>query len=177
MTDSTPDPHRQQNLYLTEVLDFKIACEYIRLYRNALAKRVQLFSTIRAIASSGAIGTWAVWQSYPLIWAGIIAASQVADALKDVIPFAARHKAAVAAVYRLDALFIDALYDAEGVYGGRFTDEQIRDLRFKLLRLRQKNEKELFPDGNLPERADLYALAETTATAYFDSTFGPRVTA
>jgi hypothetical protein len=77
----------------------------------------------------------------------------------------------------MDALFIDVLYNAEGVYCGRFSDDEIQELRFKLLRLRQKTEKELFPEGDLPERAELYHLAEESATAYIDSIFGPRTAA
>jgi len=177
MIDPNTDSHRQQNLYLTEVLHLRIACEYMRLYRNVLATRVRWFAAIRAIASNGAIGAWAVWTSYPLVWATIIAASQVGDALKDVFPFTARHKAANGCVNSMDALFIDAHYDAESVYSGRVTEDEITELRFKLMRLQQKIEREHFPNGDLPERADLMALAEERATAYFDSMFGPRTTA
>ena len=74
--------HRQQDLYFNELFQLKVGCEYIRLYRNDLARWVTGFAALRAIASSGAIATWAVVQSYPLVWGGIIAASQLADALR-----------------------------------------------------------------------------------------------
>jgi hypothetical protein len=38
---------------------------------------------VQAVASSSAIAAWAVVQAHPLVWGGIIAAAQVADALKD----------------------------------------------------------------------------------------------
>jgi hypothetical protein len=107
-------PHRQQDLYWTELVELKIACEYMRRYRNSLAWWSTGFSAFRAIASSGAIATWAVVQSYPLIWGGIIAATQVADALKDVFPLTARQQAASSLMMSLDALFIEALYEWEG---------------------------------------------------------------
>jgi hypothetical protein len=167
--------HRQQDLYLSEVLQLMVAHEYMRLYRTILARQVTWFGSIRAIASSSAIAAWAVWQSYPMIWGGIIAASQVADALKDVFPFTARHKAANDLATSLQALLIEALYEAEGVYAGQFTNEEITDRRRKLMRLRHDADAKHFPTGNLPERKDLLALADDAAIAYFDSIFGPRI--
>src|SRR5271168_4056732 len=78
---------------VTEVLQLMVAREYMRRYRSALARRVTWFGALRAIASSGAIAAWAVVRSCPSIWGGIIAASEVADALKEVFPVTARHKA------------------------------------------------------------------------------------
>ncbi|HUZ65982.1 MAG TPA: hypothetical protein VMU82_19935 [Acetobacteraceae bacterium] len=109
-----------------------------------------------------------------MIWGGVIAASQVADALKDVFPFTARHKAANDLVTTLEALLIEALYEAEGVYAGQFTNEQITDRRRVLMKLRHDADAKHFPTGDLPERKDLLALADEAAIAYFDSMFGPR---
>ena len=73
----------------------------------------------------------------------------------------------------LDALLIEALYDWEGIYAARFTNEQITDRRRKLMQLRHEAEVKQFPTG-LPERKRYLALAEDEATAYFDAMFGPR---
>lgn len=174
MNDDEAATHRQQELYLSEVLQLMVACEYLRRYRTILARRVTSFGTLRAIASSGAIAAWAVWRSYPMIWGGIIALSQVADALKDVFPFTARHNAANGLATSLEALLIETLYEAEGVYGGQFTNEEITDRRRKLMKLRHDAEVKHFPTSDLPERRDLLALADEAAIAYFDSIFGPR---
>jgi hypothetical protein len=174
MSDNDAGPHRQQDLYLTEVFQLMVAREYMRRYRTVLARRVTWFGALRAIASSGAIGAWAAWRAYPLVWGTIIAASQVADAVKDVFPFTARHKAANDLVMSLEALLIEALYEAEGVYAGQFTEAEITDQRRKLMRLRHEADVKHFPTGNLPERKDLLLLADEAAATYFDSIFGPR---
>jgi hypothetical protein len=69
------------------------------------------------------------------------------------------------------------LYEAERVYAGQFTDDEITELRRKLMRLRHEADVKHFPMGNLPERTDLLALADEAAAAYFDSIFGPRTNA
>jgi hypothetical protein len=108
-----------------------------------------------------------------MIWASIIAASQLADALKDVIPYTSRHKAANGLVVSLDALLIEALYEWESVYGGQFTDEEITERRRKLMELRHEAEVEHFPTGDLPEREDLLTLAEADAVVYLEAMFEP----
>jgi len=166
--------HRQQDLYLSEVLRLMVACEYMRRYRGILARRVTWFGALRATASSSAIAAWAVWQAYPMIWGGIIAGTQVADALKDVFPFTARHKAANDLVTSLEALLIETLYEAEGVYAGRLANEEITERRRKLMKLRHDADARHFPAGDLPERGDLLALAERAASTYYASIFEPR---
>jgi hypothetical protein len=165
--------HRQQDLYFNELFQLGVQCRYMRRYRNVLGRRVRQLEILRAVASSGAIATWAVVRAYPMIWASIIAASQLADVLKDVIPFTNRHKAANGLVVSLDALLIEALYEWESVYGGQFTDEEITERRRKLMELRHKAEVEHFPTGDLPEREDLLSLAEADAVAYFEAMFEP----
>ncbi len=80
--------NRQQSLYGTEPVELRIACVYIRHYRDSLADTMTRFAVIRGVVSVRALGTWAAVKSYPMVWGGIIAAAQVADALQNAIPFA-----------------------------------------------------------------------------------------
>jgi hypothetical protein len=126
-TEGETAPHRQQDIYFNELFQLKIACEYMRRYRNRLAKWTARLTVLRAVASNGAIATWAVVQSYPLIWGTIIAASQLSDVLKDAIPLTARYNAASGLVMSLDALFIEAIFEWEAVFGGQLTNEEITE--------------------------------------------------
>lgn len=165
--------HRQQDLYFNELFQLGVQCRYVRRYRDLLARRVRWLEILRAIASSGAIATWAVVQAYPMIWATIIAVAQLSDALRDVIPFTARYKGASGLVMSLDALLIEALYEWEGVYSARFSNEEITERRRRLMSLRLEAEKEHFPTGDLPERENLLKLAEQDAVSHFEALFEP----
>ena len=66
-SDSEVAGHRQQDLYFNELFQLKVACEYQRRYLNWLSRWVTGFNVLRAIASSGAIATWAIVQAYPLV--------------------------------------------------------------------------------------------------------------
>lgn len=126
---------------------------------------------LRAVASSGAIAAWAVVQVQPLVWGSIIAAAQLADVLKDVLPLTARHQAAADLTMTLEALLIEALFEWEGVFAGKLTDEGVTERRRKLMERQHQADIKHFPRGNLPERKDLLALANQDATAYFAMMF------
>ncbi len=107
--------HRQQQLYWGQMIELKVANEYIRRYRDHLGKWVSGLGVLRALASSGGIAAWALWKQYALVWGVIIAASQVTDALKDVFPFTKKHKAASVHAITLGAMFIDAQLEWENI--------------------------------------------------------------
>ena len=69
---------------------------------------VRAVEIIKAVASSTAIASWVIFKQFPLLWAGIIVAAQLLDALKDVFPFARQHKAASSLTVALETMFIDA---------------------------------------------------------------------
>jgi hypothetical protein len=163
--------HRQQQLYFRELFQLKVRCEYTRRYRNILSAWVTRIAILRAVASSGSIAGWVIWRDYAFVWGAIIAASQLADALKDAIPYTARQKAANALLTDLDALFIEALFEWEGVFSGKFTNEEITERRRKLMQMEHELAGKHFPTGDLPNCPDLLALAEQDAIAYLEAMF------
>jgi hypothetical protein len=91
MNDSATTSHRQQNLYWNQIIELKVEAGYICRYRDAVGRKVTALATLKAVASSGGIAAWAIWREYAFLWGTIIAASQVADALKEVFPFTKTH--------------------------------------------------------------------------------------
>ena len=77
--------NRQHALYWSQLVHLKVDCGYIRRYRDSLAATFTRYTVIRAVVSVSALGTWAVVRSYPMVWGGIIAASQIAEALQNAI--------------------------------------------------------------------------------------------
>ena len=171
MSENATNPHRQQQLYWAQMIELKVAVAYIRRYRDYLGKWAAGLGTVRAIASSGGIAGWAVWHEYAFGWGLIIAASQVADALKDVFPFTKKHKAASAHTIVLGSLFIDAQLEWENIFSGRYTDEEIMKRRHKLMKLQHDAERTSFPDG-LATQESLFAQAQQEAEDYFKATYG-----
>lgn len=61
--------------YVVELL----YCKYQRWDRT--------INVFLAIVSCGSIATWAVWKAFPMLWAGLIAASQFINAVKPLFPY------------------------------------------------------------------------------------------
>ncbi len=153
------------------MIELKTAAAYICRYRDALGRWVTGVGTVRAIASSGGIAAWAIWREHALVWGAIIAASQVADALREVFPFTKTHKAASEQAITLEGLFIDAQLEWESIFSGRYTNDQITNRRYKLMKLQHEAERRNFPLG-LATKAALFAEAQQEAKDYFATTYG-----
>jgi len=163
--------HRQQALYWAKLCDLKVAASYMRRYRDYLGRWVTAIATVRAIASSVSIAAWAVWKDHPLVWGTIIAAAQVADAIKDVFPVVKRYKAASEYTVTLDSLFIDAQLEWENIYSGKYSDDQVLTRLHKLRKLHHDAEARMMKDG-LPIRKDLFRQAREEADQFLETTYG-----
>ena len=163
-------PSPEQYEYLLEFLQLKIDTCYIRDYRNGFNRWITSTGIVRAVAASSSIALWAVWQKYAFLWASIIAASQLADALRDVFPFVKRRKALSAWVRQLNRLFILAQRDWAAIAGGRCTEKQLRKLLHTLRSRKQALESRYVPDG-LVKKHKLFEAAEHEAVAYFESRY------
>jgi hypothetical protein len=108
MDQSITPPSREQQMYWSEFNQLKIDVCYVRDYRNAIGKWVTAFATIRAVTSTSSIGAWLIWKRYALIWAGLIATSQLIDALKDVFPLYKRRRSLSRWSRTLNLLFVEA---------------------------------------------------------------------
>jgi hypothetical protein len=171
MNENASDPHRQQRLYWNEMINLKADASYIRLYRDSQGRWVTGLGALKAIASSTGIAAWVVWREYAFVWGAIIAASQAADALKDVFPFAKKHKAASEHAMRLDSLFIDIQLEWENIFSGRYTDDEIMKRLHQLRKLQLDALRHSFPDG-LAAEDGLLAQAKQEAETYFRTTYG-----
>ena len=143
----------------------------MRLHRDSLAKWVTRLDVLKAIASSGGIAGWVIWRDYAFIWAAIIAAAQVADALKDVFPFSRLHKAASEHTSILNGLFIDAQLEWENIFSGRYNNDETIKRRHKLMKLQLEAERKNFPSG-IAVKPAFVALAEREARDYLSATYG-----
>ena len=169
--ESSSDPHRQQRLYWDQMYELKVAACYIRLYRDHLGRWVTGLGAIKAIASCGGIAAWAIWKQYAFVWGAIIAASQLADALKDVFPFAKKHKASCVHAMTLSSLFIDVQLEWENIFSGRYSDDEIMKRLHQLRKLQLEAENHDFPDG-LATMNTLLDHAKQEATEYCKATYG-----
>jgi hypothetical protein len=162
--------NRQQALYWAELTELKVACEYIRLYRDHLVRVTNRMTLFRGAVSIIALGTWIAVKSYPIVWGAVITASQMTELLQQTIPITQRQRGANALCATLDAIFIDAQMEWEDIYGGKLDEDDIKRRRHRLMKLRHEAAIKNLPDG-LPLNKSLFRLAEIEAAAYIKKSF------
>lgn len=163
-------PSVEQSIYWEEFQQLKLACCYVRDYRNSIGKSETTVAAIRAIASSASIAAWAVWRRYAVVWASFIAASQVVDALRDVFPFRRRRQALSRWSNALNRQWVDAQRDWDNIYAGKVPDKKIRFLTHQLRLKMQRYEARCIPDG-LVRKDDLFLAAEAEMAAFFQKRY------
>lgn len=99
-----------------------LVSKYQKLDRN-----VNIFL---AIASSGSIAVWAVWQQYPLIWSSIIALSQFVTAVKPYFPYSKIAKELNTRSIKLDLLNVEFERFWNKVQRGKLTEDMIEQQYF-----------------------------------------------
>jgi len=171
MSDSAGGPSHEQQIYWQEFVQLKADTFYVRDYRNQLSRWVTGVAAIRAIASTGGIAAWAVWRRYAYIWACIIAASQVVDALKSVFPLYRRRGALSRWLRSLNRLFVEAQRDWDSISAGKCTDAQIRKLTHRLRVRKERAEGKYIPHG-LAQREEIFEKAQNEAAKFFSARYG-----
>jgi len=166
-----PSPLSQPEQYWNELTDLKVNAAYIHLYRDSLGRWVTGLGTLKAVTSGAGIAAWVIWREFAFVWGAMIAASQLADALKDVFPFAKKHKSASEYSTKLDNLFIDVQLEWENISSGRYSPVETMNRLHQLRKMLKEVEQRSFPDG-LASRPALLAQAKQEAEAYLTSTYG-----
>lgn len=141
---------RLPEAYWQELQQLKARVICARLYRNQLGRRVRAVELVKAFASSGAIGGWVIWHDLPFVWATIIAASQILDAVKGVFSFTKLHRAAADLAVAMEVIWIDAETEWAGIYAGKLSDDEISKRLAKLRKLQLETEHKHW--GSSPAR-------------------------
>lgn len=145
----------------------KFELYYFIEYMNDSYRWSRYLDGFLALASSGSIAAWAAWNEVPILWAVIVAASQVAGALKQYLPFAKRVQALTGLIPRLEALVDDIGHMWYKVDSKTLTDEQINDLVYGYEKNCTDMSGKYLNGVYLPERADLSRAAQARADKYF----------
>ena len=162
--------NRAQALYWTELVELKTACEYVRRYRDSLNTTLTRFAAVRSVVSVAALGGWVTTNVNPQIWAAVIVAVQVSEALQRAVPYVARFSGTNDLCAAFDALFIDALLEWEEIAAGRMEEDRITKRWGRLMTLRLAADRKALPHG-LPRRDRLIRLATEDAMAYFQTSY------
>lgn len=143
------------------------------IYRRniTLLRRVKI---ILAFLSSASLASWAIWNSFPKVWSGIIVISGLLLAINEYLPYQKRITDLSGMIDKLCAVFQNMEENWFDVIEGRLTEEEIFKCRQKYVkeweRIANNGLTEDFTD--IPKTIREKCKAETRL--YFDNFTGAR---
>lgn len=155
-----------QYRYWEQLKEFKTHVLYLHNYAvhsEMWDKRINIFL---AITSSSSIAAWAIWQKYQMIWAIIIAISQIITAVKPFLPFKVRLKAVSDLNSRMQKISLDCEKGWYSVAEGELTDKEIHELCIKLREESRQAENQCLKGIVLPKKKKLLQNAEKDTDLY-----------
>ena len=141
---------------------------YFYEYRSDSYRWLKYTESFLAIVSSTSVAAWAVWNQLPLLWAVLIATSQVMTAVKQYMPYSKRVSALNELLPRLDAVLNRIDHDWFRVDKGALTEEQINDLLFSYKKECTDLANQHLTGAYFPEREDLRRAAQGKAECFFE---------
>ncbi len=120
--------------YWKELHELRVHVNYLEIYMEKSESKNRYINGFLAITSSGSIGGWVVWKEYGFIWGGIIAASQVINAIKQHFPYRTRLKAIGNVLPEFENLLTSYEKKWFDIEKGKLTEREINDLQYDIRR-------------------------------------------
>ena len=156
-----------QRKYWNELVQLKTHILYLEEFLLQTKSTDRKLNAFLAVTSSGSICSWAVWQQYQFVWAFIIAAFQLINAIKAFLPYKKRLQAIGSLLHDLDELFLIAERRWFDVSEGNLTQQEIHKLRLDIKQKKTRTLHKHLGSTVLPQKKTYLNKAMQDATRYF----------
>lgn len=129
-----------------EIYDCRFHADLMSLKVKELRTYDTSLNVVLAIASSGSIASWTIWDEYAIYWGGLIALSQLITALKPIFPFHKHVHTLNHRCYKQEILFLELIEIWQNL-NDKSENESTIKTRLSYL-TKQINENEFFDDDD-----------------------------
>lgn len=158
-----------QEKYWRELDQLKVHVFYLESYLERTVLIDRYINMFLAIASSGSIAGWVIWNELSFVWGVIIAISQAINAVKPYLPYAKRLKSLQGITNDLESLFLTMEDNWFKVSEGSLTEEQIHKLHMRCKEKRRQIIQKYLGATPLPENIKLMNQAKIYTQSYFNN--------
>ena len=160
-----------QQRYWNQLKEFKTHVIYLHNYAAHSEWWDKAINIFLALTSSSSIAAWAIWQEYQIVWAIIIASSQVVTAIKPFLPYKQRLKAVSDLNDKIQEISLKSEKEWFSVAEGELTEKQIHELNIQLRDEALAAEKKYLKSIILPTNKKLLEKAEAEADLYLSKNY------
>ena len=143
--------------------------EFYRLYLTH-CRRVNLgIKIFLKLTSTSGIAGWLVWGELGVLWAVLIGASQVIEAIKQYLPYEKNVPPLKAVIAALENLFIESDLVWYNVAESELTEKEIHQAMVKIKSSNIKLEEKFLTNIEVPHYKRFINKAEITSDTYFSN--------
>lgn len=154
------------------LMNKRYALFYLERHFRRSVKLDRMISIFLAITASSAIGSWVIWKELSLLWAVIVAASQVVTVINAYLPYKKRIKQINDLKNRLTPIYLEIESKWFDVNWGKLDDKEINKLHYDLAKKWEAAEAEFFADDSLPEDEKFMQEADELCEKYVKDVLG-----
>jgi hypothetical protein len=160
-----------QKKYWNQLKELRVHVYYVQLYAEQQSRYDHWLNIFLAVTSSSSIAAWAIWTEYQMVWACIIASSQVIAAVKHLLPYKKRLNALNKLGDILSLIALKAEKDWFYVSEGTWDEEQIHSRWVALKEDALSAENKSLNGVTIPKNKRLLIIAENDADVYLNSAY------
>ena len=142
--------------------------EHVRLCVNI----DRFFKLFIAIFTATSVASWQIWEKFSVPWSILVALSQVAIIINELLPYKVRMKQIQELRSVLGRVFDESENKWRDIYNGELSEDQINDLATGFLREWGDAEDKYIRDDYLSEPKWLVKRAEARMMRYFEFYYG-----
>ena len=153
-------------------MQLKASSMYVETYiekSDWINMRISIFT---ALVSSGSVGAWAIWKHLDWLWAGLVAASQVLNVVKQHLPFTKRLASLKPLSFACQQLCNKAESNWHPISQAEMTESEINDLITELNSESLKAWNKAIGDVVLPVNKRIRRVADQKTAEYFSQAYG-----
>jgi len=160
-----------QKKYWNQLSQYKFSLFYLDAHFSRCIKIDRTIKIVLAICSSTAIASWAIWSKIGIVWAIIIAVSQVISVVNEFLPYQKRISEISDMKAALTLLYYDIEHDWFKVANGELKEEEINDLNRDYLKKWAVIDDKYFFKDSLPCKEKCVKYAQNKKIEYFNTMF------
>jgi len=160
-----------QQRYWNQLKEFKTHVIYLHGYASNSDWWDKAINIFLAITSSASIAAWAIWQQHQIVWAVIIALSQIITAIKPFLPYKQRLKAIGELNDKIQEVSLECEKGWYFVAEGKLTEEKIHNLCISLRDKGLSAERKHLKNLVLPKNKKILRKAEEDADMYLTNNY------
>ncbi len=154
------------------LVNFRLGLYFYDEHVRLCVKTDRFFKLFIAIFTAGSVASWQIWEKLSVLWSVLVALSQLAIIVNEILPYKMRLKQIQDLRSVLGKIFDDAENKWRDVYSGELTEDQINDLATGFLKEWGDAEDKFIRDDYISEPKWLVNRAQAKMMRYFEFYYG-----